>query len=1058
MSFKQWVRDVFGPESRAERASRHGKSRRTAKRGFTPLVESLEDRRMLAVLTVTSLKDDTLANLAGDGKLELREAIQLATHPGTTIDGVSVDALDTDSTIRFASSIDGGTISLSTFISDGSVAGASAFRIDTGNTLTIDGETGLTGGITIERNSSAAAFRFFYVNPNADLTLKGLTLMGGTAKGGNGGSGDDVSTGGGGAGLGGAIFNRGRVTILDSTLSGNTAQGGAGGTRDFFYLFHNDYHSYESSNSSGGGGMTGDGVAPGHTYDPPGFTLGPANYGGAGGGPNGGGGGQNLYPSGKDGQFGGGGGGARSDSVSFLSIGATGGSGGFGGGGGGGGYAEYLVTSNGFAAGNGGFGGGGGGAVAGNGAGEVDGTPGAGGFGGGSGNQYLGGGGAGMGGAVFNLQGTVVITNSTIADNNAFGGAGGTNGGQLAVYNTDLVIFKRGFHPLTIRGNAGQGMGGGVFNFDGLVEVSSSTVAENYAPDGGGGIFSMDNGAGSPLASVFLNNSIVANSFLGTDHTVVSSSDLKILLRGGAVKVAGGFNLIGTSAFPTTGDVTNTMSDNLTGDPKLKPLHFYGGLTNTMALQSDSPAINASNDDTSGTGFLAPFTDQRGFDRVGRADIGAFEFGAKGQQTITFAALANKTYGDADFTISASATSREPVTFTATGNASVSQDAGVWHVHIIAMGSATITAHQAGDDNYFAAPDVAQNLTINKANATIVVTPYTVIYDGLPHTAMVTSIVGVNGETGATVGAVDVTGTTHTLAGKYTDFWSFKGTGNYNDINNASITDTIALALSTLPTNLTVNSPYTMQVTAVGRPGSSIFTLASGNLPTGIILNPNGTFRGAPTAIGQFTFTIAATNGIASGTRTYTINVNAPPTIGNLMVTQWTARYAGFTGTMTIANGSPTFAIVGTPKGLPPGMTAVLSGNTIGFTGTPTKAGTFNGSITIKDSANFQLTKKFTIKINPELTFSLAKLANYQPGKSYSQTIKTAGGTGDRIVSYTLSDPLPDGLTISPASPTSGTITIKGKTSVKTKITITMTVTDELGAHTTVKYTLQSAF
>ena len=73
---------------------------------------------MLAVLTVNSLADGTLANLAGDGKLELREAIQLATHPGTTIDGISIESLDTDSTIRFASSIDGGTISLTTFINE----------------------------------------------------------------------------------------------------------------------------------------------------------------------------------------------------------------------------------------------------------------------------------------------------------------------------------------------------------------------------------------------------------------------------------------------------------------------------------------------------------------------------------------------------------------------------------------------------------------------------------------------------------------------------------------------------------------------------------------------------------------------------------------------------------------------------------------------------------------------------------------------------------------------------------------------------------------------------
>ena len=37
---------------------------------------------------------------------------------------------------------------------------------------------------------------------------------------------------------------------------------------------------------------------------------------------------------------------------------------------------------------------------------------------------------------------------------------------------------------------------------------------------------------------------------------------------------------------------------------------------------------------------------------------------------------------------------------------------------------------------------------IAKANAMVVVTPYNVTYDGNPHTATVTSITGVNGETG----------------------------------------------------------------------------------------------------------------------------------------------------------------------------------------------------------------------------------------------------------------------------------------------------------------------
>src|SRR5207249_7334379 len=95
--------------------------------------------------------------------------------------------------------------------------------------------------------------------------------------------------------------------------------------------------------------------------------------------------------------------------------------------------------------------------------------------------------------------------------------------------------------------------------------------------------------------------------------------------------------------------------------------------------------------------------------------------------------------------------------------------------------------------------------TINKATAAVVVTPYTVTYDGNPHTAAVTSITGVNGETGATVGTVTLS-TTHTAAGTYSsDAWSFTGAANYNNIAATTITDTINKATATV-----VVTPYTV--------------------------------------------------------------------------------------------------------------------------------------------------------------------------------------------------------------------------------------------------------
>src|SRR6185369_10803529 len=89
----------------------------------------------------------------------------------------------------------------------------------------------------------------------------------------------------------------------------------------------------------------------------------------------------------------------------------------------------------------------------------------------------------------------------------------------------------------------------------------------------------------------------------------------------------------------------------------------------------------------------------------------------------------------------------------------------------------------AGDGS-FTGSSGTNSLTVGKANATVVVTPYTVTYDGNPHTATVTSITGVCGETGAPVGTVDVSGTTHIMANPagYSDTWSFTGTANYNNI------------------------------------------------------------------------------------------------------------------------------------------------------------------------------------------------------------------------------------------------------------------------------------
>ena len=85
-----------------------------------------------------------------------------------------------------------------------------------------------------------------------------------------------------------------------------------------------------------------------------------------------------------------------------------------------------------------------------------------------------------------------------------------------------------------------------------------------------------------------------------------------------------------------------------------------------------------------------------------------------------------------------------------------------------------------GNTNYNSASgDVA--IVISKANATITVTPYNVVYDFAAHTATGTA----KGVLNESLSGLNLSGTMHTNPGDYlTDSWIFTDvTGNYNNAN-----------------------------------------------------------------------------------------------------------------------------------------------------------------------------------------------------------------------------------------------------------------------------------
>jgi hypothetical protein len=153
-----------------------------------------------------------------------------------------------------------------------------------------------------------------------------------------------------------------------------------------------------------------------------------------------------------------------------------------------------------------------------------------------------------------------------------------------------------------------SGRGGGISN-RGTATISSSTFSGNSANSQGGAVY---NYVGY---NVTLQNSIVASSTSGGNCAGTMTSK--------------GYNLSsdGSCTFNNAGDLNNT-------DPMLGLLQNNGGPTQTMALPSGSPAIDAGNPSgcNDGQGNLLK-TDQRGIPRPDKEDSVGCDMGAYESQS-----------------------------------------------------------------------------------------------------------------------------------------------------------------------------------------------------------------------------------------------------------------------------------------------------------------------------------------------------------------------------------------------------------------------------------------
>jgi uncharacterized repeat protein (TIGR01451 family) len=381
----------------------------------------------------------------------------------------------------------------------------------------------------------------------------------------------------------------------------------------------------------------------------------------------------------------------------------------------------------------------------------------------------------------------------------------------------------------------------------------------------------------------------------------------------------------------------------------------------------------------------------------------------KANQTITFGALSDKTYGDADFNVSATASSGLTVSFAALGNCTVSGST----VHITGAGSCTITASQAGDTNYNAAADVPQSFNIAKATATVTLSDLSHTYNGSPQGATVTT----------TPNGLSVTVTYDGSATVPTNAGSYAVVATVNDANyEGSASDTLVIAKA----NATINvSGFTGDYDGNSHGATGTATgVQSEDLSS--LFDFGATYTNVPGGNAHWTFNAGNTNtnyNSTSGDVAITIN-KATPTI-NWSNPADIIYGTALSGTQLNATANTAGSYVYTPAS----GTVLSSGNgqNLHVAFTPTDTTNYNGAT--KDVSLNVLTAVLNISMTADRNPApVGSNFNYKP-----VITNTGNAAATNVV---LTDVLPTLVTFTAASTSQGTCSYN---------TTTRTVTCNLG-------------
>ncbi|MBX2966255.1 MAG: gliding motility-associated C-terminal domain-containing protein [Cyclobacteriaceae bacterium] len=356
--------------------------------------------------------------------------------------------------------------------------------------------------------------------------------------------------------------------------------------------------------------------------------------------------------------------------------------------------------------------------------------------------------------------------------------------------------------------------------------------------------------------------------------------EIRVLIGGSAISDGHLYDFGNTDLLSTSSTITVTIENSGTDDDLTVNNIKLGG-THEDEFNLTIPGLPLTIAPASSATFTISFAPVLSGVRVAAIEIESDDpdtnpfvinlqgTGVKLDQTITFAPLSSRTYGDGTFTVSATSSSGLPVSYTSDDPSVATVSGNI--VTIVGVGTTTITASQAGDDTYNPASVVNQNLIVNKATLTVTADNKSKSY-GAAVPALTISYSGfVNGENASVLDTAPIATTTAmaasnvgnypiTVAGGVADNYTFSYVPGTLTINKAILSATaenktrtygaanpvftilyVGFELGETPAVLTTEPVASSAVTATTPVGTYPISLTGGTADNYEIVNTAGT-------------------------------------------------------------------------------------------------------------------------------------------------------------------------------------------------------------------------